>query len=78
MEIPVDSPEMVAPPMRTDMAMTIFLSDHVTYEGRELMIQSDTGQSSFKPAKGDAVHYSCQYLHSVNEIKTGERIAAVT
>ena len=43
MGIPVDSPEMGTPPIRTDMAMTVFLSDPVTYEGGELMIQSDTG-----------------------------------
>ena len=74
----VDSPEMGNPPIRTDMAMTVFLSKPETYEGGELMIQSDTGTVSFKPAKGDAVLYSCQYLHCVNEIQSGERVAAVT
>jgi PKHD-type hydroxylase len=74
----VDSPSMGDPPIRTDLAMTVFLCDPATYEGGELMIQSDTGTSSFKPAKGDAVLYPCQYLHCVNEIKSGERIAAVT
>lgn len=74
----VDSPMMGNPPIRTDLAMTIFLSDPSTYEGGELMIQSDTGTSNFKPAKGDAVLYPCQYLHCVNEIKSGERVAAVT
>jgi PKHD-type hydroxylase len=38
----VDSPIMGNPPIRTDLAMTIFLSDPSTYEGGELMIQSDT------------------------------------
>lgn len=74
----VDSPMMGNPPIRTDLAMTIFLSDPATYEGGELIIQSDTGVASFKPAKGDAVLYPCQYLHCVNEIKSGERVAAVT
>ena len=74
----VDSPVMGNPPIRTDLAMTIFLSDPATYEGGELMIQSDTGESNFKPSKGDAVLYPCQYLHCVNEIKSGERVAAVT
>lgn len=74
----VDSPMMGNPPVRTDLAMTIFLSNPATYEGGELMIQSDTGTSNFKPAKGDAVLYPCQYLHCVNEIKSGERLAAVT
>ena len=74
----VDSPLMGNPPIRTDMAMTIFLSDPETYEGGELVIQADSTSVSFKPAKGDAVLYPCQYLHCVNEIKSGERIAAVT
>jgi PKHD-type hydroxylase len=74
----VDSPAMGNPPVRTDLAMTVFLSDPTTYEGGELMIQSEAGNVNFKPAKGDAVLYPCQYLHCVNEIKSGERVAAVT
>lgn len=74
----VDSPVMGNPPIRTDLAMTIFLSDPATYEGGELSIQSGSGVTNFKPAKGDVVLYPCQYLHCVNEIKSGERVAAVT
>lgn len=74
----VDSPIMGNPPIRTDLAMTVFLSEPDTYEGGELVIQSDSTVTSFKPAKGDAVLYPCQYLHCVNEIKRGERLAAVT
>lgn len=74
----VDSPVMGTPPIRTDMAMTVFLSDPDTYEGGELVIQADTTSSAFKPAKGDAVLYPCQFLHCVNEIISGERVAAVT
>jgi PKHD-type hydroxylase len=74
----VDSPIMGDPPIRTDLAMTIFLSDPSSYDGGELLIQSGTSTASFKPAKGDAVLYPCQYLHCVNEIISGERIAIVT
>ncbi len=74
----VDSPIMGNPTIRTDLAMTIFLSDPATYEGGELLIQQAGNISSFKPAKGDAILYPCQYLHCVNEIKSGERLAAVT
>jgi PKHD-type hydroxylase len=74
----VDSPIMGNPPIRTDLAMTVFLSDPGTYEGGELLIQSGGNVLPFKPAKGDAVVYPCQYLHCVNEIKSGERKAAVT
>ena len=74
----VDSPLMGDPAIRTDLAMTIFLSDPSTYEGGELMIQTATGPVAVKPAKGDAILYPCQFLHCVNEIKNGERLAAVT
>lgn len=74
----VDSPMMGDPAIRTDMAMTIFLSDPATYEGGELLIQTSGGAVAMKPAKGDAVLYPCQFLHCVNEIKSGERMAAVT
>ena len=74
----VDSPIMGNPMIRTDLAMTIFLSDPTTYEGGELMIQTAAGNVAMKPNKGDAVLYPCQFLHCVNEIKSGERVAAVT
>ena len=74
----VDSPLMGSPVIRTDLAMTIFLSDPSTYEGGELVIQSPGGAMSFKPSKGDAILYPCQFLHCVNEINSGERLAAVT
>jgi PKHD-type hydroxylase len=74
----VDSPIMGDPAIRTDLAMTIFLSDPASYEGGELMILTSGGQMAVKPAKGDAILYPCQFLHCVNEIKSGERIAAVT
>ena len=74
----VDSPMMGEPPIRTDLAMTIFLSDPSTYEGGELILQAESGTTAFKPDKGDAVLYPCQYLHCVNEVKTGARLAAIT
>lgn len=74
----VDSPIMGNPPLRTDLAMTIFLNDTASYTGGELVIQTSSGPAAVKPAKGDAILYPCQYLHCVNEIKNGERIAAVT
>ncbi|MBL7749121.1 MAG: Fe2+-dependent dioxygenase [Chitinophagaceae bacterium] len=74
----VDSPVMGDPAIRTDLAMTIFLSDPSTYEGGELILQTASGNVMFKPAKGDAVLYPCQYLHCVNEVRSGERTAVVT
>jgi PKHD-type hydroxylase len=74
----VDSPMMGNPPLRTDIAMTIFLSEPDSYTGGELVLQMGGQAVALKPAKGDAVVYPCQFLHCVNEIKSGERRAAVT
>ena len=74
----VDSPQMGSPAIRTDLAMTIFLSDPSTYEGGELLIQGSQGVTAYKPNRGDAVVYPCMYLHCVNPITQGERRAAVT
>src|SRR6185436_18345091 len=74
----VDSPLMGETPMRTDLAMTVFLTSPDDYQGGELLIQTDAGTSMFKPAKGDAVLYSCQYIHAVNQVTNGTRLAAVT
>ncbi|MEO5644839.1 MAG: Fe2+-dependent dioxygenase [Bacteroidia bacterium] len=74
----VDSPVMGVPPTRTDLAMTVFLSDPSTYEGGELVIRTEAGETSYKPQAGDAVIYPCQYIHCVNDVTSGVRIAAVT
>lgn len=74
----VDSPVMGNPPVRTDLAMTIFLNDPSTYDGGELVIRTEAGETSYKPAMGDAVIYPCQYVHCVNEVKSGVRNVAVT
>jgi PKHD-type hydroxylase len=74
----VDSPVMGNPAVRTDLAMTIFLSDPSTYEGGELVIRTEAGETSYKPAMGDAIIYPCQYVHCVNEVKSGVRNVAVT
>lgn len=74
----VDSPVMGNPPVRTDLAMTVFLSDPSTYEGGELIIRTDAGEIAYKPAMGDAIVYPCQYVHCVNEVRSGTRMAAVS
>lgn len=74
----VDSPVMGSPMVRTDLAMTIFLSDPSTYEGGELLIKTDAGEISYKPAMGDAIIYPCQYVHCVNNVRSGMRAAAVS
>ncbi|MGL4597488.1 MAG: Fe2+-dependent dioxygenase [Bacteroidia bacterium] len=75
----VDSPLMGGnPTIRTDLAMTIFLSDPSTYEGGELVIRAEGKELMFKPKAGDVVVYPCQYVHAVNEVRNGVRSVAVS
>lgn len=73
----VDSP-LMANMMRTDIAMTIFLSNPDEYEGGELELQTGSGTVLYKLPAGDAVCYPCTQLHQVREVASGERRVAVT
>ena len=74
-----DSPIMGnQPPLRTDMGMTIFLSDPDSYEGGELEVQTNSGLKQFKLPKGDAICYPTTQIHRVAPVTTGVRMAAVT
>jgi PKHD-type hydroxylase len=75
----VDSPLMgSAPTIRTDVGMTVFLSDPTTYVGGELVIQGPNGQVSVKMRKGDAIIYPTTRLHGVAPVTQGKRQVAVT
>ncbi|MGQ0699093.1 MAG: Fe2+-dependent dioxygenase [Panacagrimonas sp.] len=63
--------------VRTDIAMTVFLSDPASYDGGELVIESYTGETRFKLAAGDAILYPATTIHHVAEVTRGERLAAV-
>ena len=75
----VDSPLMGGnPTIRTDVGMTIFLSNPETYSGGELVIQSPSGNVSAKMKKGDAILYPTTRLHGVAPVQSGKRMVAVT
>lgn len=59
---------------RSDVAITVFLSDPHTYDGGELCIQSRFGEVSIKLAAGSAVVYPASSLHEVTPVTRGERI----
>lgn len=61
---------------RSDVSTTVFLNDD--YEGGELIIKTTAGEQSIKCKAGDAVIYSSNYLHKVNEVTSGVRLVAVT
>lgn len=75
----VDDPIMQADtPYRSDISITVFLSDKKEYEGGELVINTQYGEHPVKLAAGDAVMYPSSSVHHVNEITSGTRLVAVT
>jgi PKHD-type hydroxylase len=74
----IDNALMRNPMMRSDVSMTLFLSDPETYEGGELVIESSQGEEGFKLAAGAAIVYPSSTLHRVETVTQGVRLAAVT
>jgi PKHD-type hydroxylase len=61
--------------VRTDISCTIFLSDPLTYDGGELVIEDTYGKHSIKLAAGSMVIYPGTSLHQVSPVTRGERLA---
>ena len=64
--------------IRTDLSLTLFLSDPANYAGGELVIESHQGEQGFKLDAGSAVLYPSSTLHRVEPVTEGARLAAVT
>ena len=65
-------------PLRTDLSLTLFLSDPASYEGGTLVIEGPSGEESVKLAAGDAFLYPSTSLHRVETVTAGERVVAAT
>jgi len=63
--------------LRTDLSATLFLAPPESYEGGELVINSDLGSETIKLAAGDMIVYSSGSRHRVNPVTRGLRVAAV-
>jgi len=77
----VDSPIMGDPQVgaiRTDVGMTIFLSEPTSYEGGELAIHTQANEQRYKLNPGDAIIYPTTQVHGVLPVTSGVRLAAVT
>ena len=59
---------------RSDVAVTVFLSEPDTYDGGELRIESRYGPVSVKLPAGNAVVYPASSLHEVTPVTRGQRI----
>ena len=64
--------------IRTDLSMTIAISDPADYDGGELEILDMAGGRSIKLPAGDAILYPANTLHHVKPVTRGERLAAFT
>ena len=63
--------------LRTDLSATLFITAPESYEGGELVVESDFSQRSAKLAAGDMIVYSSTSRHRVTAVTRGERLAAV-
>ena len=63
--------------LRTDLSATLFLAPPDSYDGGELVVDSDFGAQSAKLAAGDMIVYSSTLRHRVNAVTRGERLASV-
>ncbi len=65
-------------PLRTDLSMTVFLSDPEDYDGGDLDLETAIGSQRFKLPAGHAFVYSTTMYHRVAPVTRGIRLAAVT
>jgi PKHD-type hydroxylase len=63
--------------IRTDLSFTLFLADPHSYDGGELVIEGNDGDSAVKLPAGSVVIYPTTALHRVAPVTRGERIAVV-
>ena len=63
-------------PIRTDVSVTLFLTDPATYDGGELVIEDTCGTQSVKLEAGSAIVYPSSSLHRVEPVTRGSRWAS--
>ena len=71
----IDNPFMSSG--RADLSFTIFLSSKENYDGGALSIESFNSEKKIKLEAGEIIIYPSTYLHSVEEVFTGERLVFI-
>ena len=62
---------------RSDLSFTISLTNKNEYEGGELIVEGLNQEKEFKLNSGEIVIYPSNQLHSVQEVKAGERVVCI-
>ena len=62
--------------VRTDVSVTVFLSEPEDYEGGELVVDDTYGSHEVKLTAGDAIVYPSSSLHRVEPVTAGARVAS--
>ena len=62
--------------VRSDLSMTVFLSDPEDYDGGELTVETLFGIQQVKLPAGHAVLYPSSSLHRVEPVTRGQRVAS--
>ena len=73
--IHIDNPYM--PTGRSDLSFTLFLNEPNEYQGGELCIKTINKNEKIKLSAGEIIIYPSTQLHSVAEVKNGERFVCV-
>ena len=74
----VDDPVMgAAARYRSDVSITVFLSNTDSYDGGELSIETAWGNEEIKLPAGHAILYPSSSRHAVNPVTRGERLVAI-
>jgi PKHD-type hydroxylase len=74
----MDNAVMGAERMRSDVSVTVFLSEPDDYDGGELVMETSGGEVAYKLPAGAAVTYPSTMLHRVAPVTRGTREVAVT
>lgn len=62
--------------LRTDLSMTLFLSEPHEYDGGELIVEDHYGAQQVKLPAGDMVLYPSTSLHQVTPVTRGARVSS--
>lgn len=62
--------------IRTDLSVTVFLTEPEDYDGGELVVDDTYGVHEVKLAAGDAILYPASSLHRVEPVTRGERVSS--